>query len=52
MRGNIEVLYIQFQKMIEDIVDNLFEEESYEKERGKSALEKNKLYRKECTRKR
>ena len=43
MRGNLEVLYRQFDKMIEDILDNLFEEESYEKDRGRSALEKDKL---------
>ena len=42
MRGNLEVLYRQFEKIIEDILDNLFEE-SYEKERGRSALEKDKL---------
>ena len=44
MRGNIEVLYRQFEKMIEDILDYLFEEkESYVKKGGRSALEKNKL---------
>ena len=44
MRGNLEVLYRQFEKMIEEILDNLFEEkESYEKERGRSALEKDKF---------
>ena len=44
MRGNMKVIYRQFQKMIEDILDNLFEEkESYDKERGRNALEKDKL---------
>ena len=44
MRGNLEVIYRQFEKMIEDILDNLFEEkESYEKDRGRSTLEKYEL---------
>ena len=44
MRGNLEVIYRQFEKMIEDILDYLFEEnESHEKERRRSALEKDKL---------
>ena len=43
VRGNLEVLYRKFEKVIEDILDNLFEEESYEKERGRSALEQDKL---------
>ena len=44
MRDNLEVLYTQFEKMIEEILDNLFEEnESYEKERGRSVVEKEKL---------
>ena len=44
MRGNLEVLYRKFEKMIEDILDYLFEEnESHEKERRRSALEKDKF---------
>ena len=43
MRGNLEVIYIQFEKMIKEILDSIWGEESYEKERGRSALEKDKF---------
>ena len=41
---SLEFTFRQFEKMIEDILDYLFEEkESYVKKGGRSALEKNKL---------